>query len=70
MENVYLWVAAVCGFLFIYAAIFFITRYTDFKQELWYINMEIQRCDEDERCFWKKKKQKLIVSLIPFVRYE
>ncbi len=64
-----LWVLMVLGALLIYAANFFAIRYTDFKRELRYINMEMERSDEEERCLWKKEKQKLLLSLIPFVRY-
>lgn len=44
-------------------------RLQGFKRELWYINMEIERSDEEEKLVWKKKKRKLLLSLIPFVRY-
>ena len=44
-------------------------RLPEFKRELWYINMEIERSDEEEKQVWKKQKQKLLLSLIPFVKY-
>lgn len=65
----YLWVFVVLGALLVYAINFFALRYTDFRRELWYINMEMERSDEEERCLWRKEKQKLLLSLIPFVRY-
>ncbi|MBR2010797.1 MAG: hypothetical protein IKA06_03515 [Clostridia bacterium] len=49
--------------------IFLVMRLPEFKRELWYINMEIERSDEEEKQVWKKQKQKLLLSLIPFVKY-
>ena len=49
--------------------VFLVIRLPEFKRELWYINMEIERSDEEEKLVWKKKKRKLLLSLIPFVRY-
>ncbi len=70
METMkYLWMLVILGALLIYVANFFAIRYTDFKRELRYINMEIARSDEDERSAWRKQKEKLLLSLIPFVRY-
>ena len=40
-----------------------------FRDELEYLNMEIQRTDGRERAHWEKKKKKLWLSLLPFVRY-
>lgn len=69
METVnFLWLV-ILGIVLVYVANFFVTQYEDFKRELRYINMEIERSDEDEKRLWKKQKQKLILSLIPFVRY-
>ena len=50
-------------------AVFLVIRLPEFKRELWYINMEIERSDEAEKLMWKKKKRKLLLSLIPFVKY-
>ena len=40
-----------------------------FRDELKYINMEIQRTEGRERAHWEKKRRKLWLSLLPFVRY-
>ena len=40
-----------------------------FTKELKYINMEIQRTEGAEQRYWKRKKRKLWLSLIPFTRY-
>lgn len=43
-----------------------------FRQELKYINVEIDRNKENEReqNRWKRRKRRLLMSLIPFVKYE
>lgn len=43
-----------------------------FRQELKYINTEIERNKENEReqNRWKRRKRRLLLSLIPFVKYE
>ena len=40
-----------------------------FHEELEYLNMEIRRTDGRERAHWEKKRRKLWLSLLPFVRY-
>lgn len=42
---------------------------SDFSSELKYIKCEIGRTDGDERRYWMRKKRKLWLSLIPFVKY-
>ena len=43
-----------------------------FRQELKYINVEIDRNKENEKeqNRWKRRKRRLLMSLIPFVKYE
>lgn len=43
-----------------------------FRHELKYVNTEIQRNKENEReqNRWKRRKRRLLLSLIPFVKYE
>ena len=43
-----------------------------FRRELKYINTEIERNKENEReqNRWKRRKRRLLMSLIPFVPYE
>ena len=45
---------------------------TWFRQELKFINIEIQRHKDNEReqARWKRRKKRLLMSLIPFVKYE
>ena len=50
----------------------FIVRFAftlnDFIQEYKYVNMEIARATKEGKRFWKKKRLRLYLSLIPFVR--
>ena len=43
-----------------------------FRQELKYINIEIDRHKENprEQARWKRRKRRLLMSLLPFVKYE
>lgn len=43
-----------------------------FRHELKYINTEIQRNKENEKeqNRWKRRKRRLLMSLLPFVKYE
>ena len=40
-----------------------------FKKELQYLEAEIARNDGPDRDYWIKKKRRLWLSLLPFVRY-
>ena len=42
---------------------------TSFHEELKFINMEIQRTEGREHAHWVKKRRRLWLSLLPFVRY-
>lgn len=59
--------------LVLFFAVFIIIRLAltinDFQTELKYINGEIRRTSGKEREHWKKKKRRLWLSLLPFVRY-
>ena len=41
-----------------------------FFQELKYINDEIRRNDGREKARWKRRKRRLFLSIIPFVKYD
>ena len=68
MNLMYIMALAACLLVGV-LIVFLVIRLPEFKRELWYINMEIERSDEEEKLVWKKKKRKLLLSLIPFVRY-
>ena len=40
----------------------------EFKKNLQYINMEIERSDGSERRYWIRQRRRLWLSLIPFVK--
>lgn len=62
--------AVVLGILFVAALIaIFIPWVLDFRRELHYIRMEIQRNTGEEREYWIKRKKKLWLSILPFFRY-
>ena len=41
-----------------------------FRRELKYINSEINRNEGREKERWKRRKKRLLLSIIPFVPYE
>lgn len=44
-------------------------RISEFAQELRYLNTEISRTDGEPRRHWLRRRRRLWLSLIPFVRY-
>ena len=68
----------VLGALLIMVAILFVIALCSldwivwFRKELKYINTEIERNDHNKReqARWKRRKRRLLMSLIPFVPYE
>ena len=49
---------------------YLIATLSGFFKELSYLNMEIGRASEKRRAYYMKKKKRLYLSLIPFVRYK
>ena len=47
----------------------FIPWLRDFRHEMRYINMEIQRNEGRERERWVRRKKRLWLSILPFFRY-
>ena len=43
--------------------------FSKFSQNLRLINMEIRRTEGSERLRWKRRKKRLLLSLLPFARY-
>lgn len=41
----------------------------DFSSELYYLNIEIERTEGEERSWYIRQRRRLWLSLIPFVRY-
>lgn len=61
----------ICLALIVFAVILitFISAIVDFFRKLRCINDEIRRTVGGEQRHWIKKKRKLILSLVPFVKY-
>ena len=61
------------GILVVLAVVVFLAVFLpwlrDFRHEMRYINMEIQRNRGRERERWIKRKRRLWLSILPFVKY-
>lgn len=70
MDNgIYILAAVVVGLLLILAIIRLAMWLQAFMAELRYVNKEIDRTAGAEWEHWRKRKKRLLLSLIPFVRY-
>ena len=66
----YLSIVLIAAFVIIFLLAVFIRWYlNEFLPELTYLNKEIQRTDGKEKEEWLKKKKRLMLSLLPFVKY-
>ena len=68
-KLIYLFVIVIVVLVIIALAIKIAFFFKNFSGELKYINIEIGRTDGAERKHWQKRKRKLLLSLIPFVKY-
>ncbi len=59
-------VAAFFLFLLLFGLVSF---FNGFSHELRYLNSEIRRNNGSERRYWIRKRRRLWLSLIPFVKY-
>ena len=46
-----------------------VVRISEFTQELRYLNTEIHRTSGEQRRHWLRRRRRLWLSLIPFIRY-
>lgn len=67
--ELYWLVGIIAVFLFILIVIGLAIFINDFSSELRYLNNEIRRTEGAERKYWIRRKRRLWLSLIPFVRY-
>ncbi len=67
--GLYLLIGIVAAFFLILLLFGLASFINDFSQELKYINCEIRRTDGSERRYWIRKRRRLWLSLIPFVKY-
>lgn len=70
-DSVFWFFVALFFIIFIVLLSFSIVDwYWNFTKELTLLNMEIQRSHGREQRYWKARKKRLLLSLLPFVRYE
>ena len=67
--GVYIIAGIIVAFIMILLLIQFIEWCQWFMKELRYLNNEINRTTGAERRHYLKRKKRLLLSLIPFVRY-
>jgi len=64
------WLLVLASIVFLIVVLFVLSVFiADFSRELKYLKSEISRTRGAEREYWKKRKRRLWLSLIPFVRY-
>ena len=64
------WLIGIVAAFFLFLLLFgLVSFFNDFSHELKYINCEIQLTDGSERRYWIRKRRRLWLSLIPFVKY-
>ncbi len=66
---VYVLIGIVAAIFLILVLYVFSSFINDFSRELKYINCEIERSSGNERKYWIRKRRKLWLSLIPFMKY-
>lgn len=64
-----LWIAIIAVPFALVALAKLVVFIVGFTKELRYICFEISRNDGQEREYWLKRKRRLWLSLLPFVRY-
>lgn len=67
--ETYWLIAIISGFFLVLFLINLISFFDDFTQEFKHLNEEINRTYGVERRYWIRRKRKLLLSLIPFVKY-
>ena len=70
-ETTLLWIMifVVGGIIVALFLVRFAMWLNEFQQELMIINTEIRRTAGSEQKRWKKRKMRLWLSILPFVRY-
>lgn len=65
----YIFAWLVIAFFVFLILIWIISYFQEFRLELKSLNCEIERTEGRERKYWKKRRRRLWLSLIPFVKY-
>ena len=66
---IYFLIVIMAVFIFVILVVGLILFFQDFSRELKIINCEINRTEGKERKYWIRRKRRLWLSLIPFVKY-
>ena len=71
MDDIYVWIIVIVLVALVGVAIGsrFVAWYGEFQKELSVINAEIARNTGREKRHWKKRKRRLLLSILPFRRY-
>ena len=67
--TIYLLGGIAAIFLFILIVFGLVNVFIEFSSELKHINCEIRRTEGHERKHWIRKRRRLWLSLLPFVKY-
>lgn len=71
LENaLYLLVGVTILFVLLTLIAYLVPFFVEFKKELDYLNMEIKRTTGEGKKVWLRRRRKLWLSLIPFVRFK
>ena len=68
-KELYWLLGVAVVFVLALLAVVFAKFINGFSRELRYVNSEIRRTDGSERRYWIKKRRRLWLSIIPFVKY-
>jgi len=69
-DVAFYWIAGIIVAFFLMILVAgLVSFFRNYSRELKYINLEIQRTDGTERRYWIRKRRRLWLSLIPFVKY-
>lgn len=67
-ELVNLLAFIVGGILLLILFVGFVMWAMEFRRELEYVKMEINRTEGEEKKYWKRRKREMWLSLLPFYR--
>ena len=65
----YVLIGMIAAFFLFLLSFGLISFFNEFYREHKYINCEIKRTDGSERRYWIRRRRRLWLSLIPFVKY-
>lgn len=69
MTELYWIIGILAAFFLIFILVDLVMFFNAFSHELRMLNSEIARTEGSERNYWIRKRRKLWLSLIPFVKY-